>query len=36
MGILVPIVLFFGLCVVLAGAMSEVAVKSIEGKHSPD
>lgn len=36
MGILIPIVLFFGFCVIMAGVMSEVAIKNIEGKHSPD
>ena len=31
-GILVPIVLFFGLSVIVGGAMSQMATKSIEGK----
>ncbi len=30
--ILVPIILFFGLCVVMAGAMSSMAVDSIDKK----
>lgn len=35
-GILVPIAIFFGLCVWMATAMSSVAVKNIENRHQPD
>ena len=36
MGILVPIAIFFGLSVVFAGAVSQMAVNSIEGRRQPD
>ena len=36
MGILVPILIFFGLTVVFAGMVSEMAIKSIEHKRSPE
>ena len=31
-GILIPVVLFFGLSVIWGGAISQMAIKSIEGK----
>jgi hypothetical protein len=36
MGILVPIVIFFGFCVVMALAMTGEAVKNIENVRQPD
>jgi hypothetical protein len=36
MGILVPIVIFFGLSVILSGIMSETACKNIEHRRQPD
>ncbi len=31
-GILVPVVLFFGLTVIYGGAISQMAIKNIEGR----
>lgn len=36
MGILVPIVIFFGLSVVFAGIVSQMAIKNIEDRRQPD
>jgi hypothetical protein len=36
MGILVPIVIFFGLCVIMAVAMTGEAIKNIEHLRRPD
>jgi len=37
MGILIPIAIFFGLTVIVAGAMSEMAIDgSIADKRNPD
>lgn len=35
-GILIPVAIFFGLCVVMADIMSSVAIKNIEHKKQPD
>lgn len=36
MGILVPIIIFFGLSVVFGGAISQMAIKNIEDRRQPD
>lgn len=37
MGILVPIIMFFGLTVIVSGAMSQMAIEnSIADKRNPD
>lgn len=36
MGILIPIAIFFGLCVIMSAAMSGAAIKNIENKSFSD
>lgn len=31
-GLLIPVAIFFGLSVIMGGAMSQMAMKSVEGK----